>query len=122
MADSINQWIETILNWLEVIPIQGWAILAGIFIGSVATQWIKRTFPVGILFPNLNPGIRVMVIRISAFILSFLPTYYIWPEDNIRLWAALAVGFGTPTVYRVGSFFAYKKWPDLEARFSGTEE
>ena len=119
MLETIDQWITAIASWMAIIPVQGWAILAGLFIGSVSTQWLKRTFPVGILFPNLKEVHQKMYIRISALLFSFLPTYYIWPDDRYRLWAAIAIGFGTPTVYRVGSFFVYKKWPDLRTRFSG---
>lgn len=120
MRESINEWLTAILGWVEVIPVEGWAVLLGMFIGSMFTQWVKRNFPIAILFPKTNPAFHRLAIRLLALVASFAPTYAIWPDNQYRFWAALAVGFGTPFVYRVLTFFAYKKWPQLESRFSGT--
>ncbi len=119
MVDTINEWIVAIVRWMEIIPIQGWAVLVGVFIGGMFTQWLKRTFPLKVLFPLLPPAICKMWIRLSALIFAALPTYFIWPDDN-AIWAAMAVGFATPTIYRLGSVLVYNKWPHLRERFSGT--
>jgi hypothetical protein len=120
MLETVDQWVTTIVGWFDIIPIQAWAILAGLFIGMVVTQWIKRNFPVKALFPSLTHEQQVLCIRVLGLVFSFLPTYFIWPDDSIRLWAAIGTGFGAPVVYRLLSFFAYKRWPDLEQRLSGT--
>ncbi len=120
MTEAIGNWITAILTWMEVIPIEGWAILAGIFIGTVATQWLKRTFPLNVLFPKAPKHVLVLGIRITAFLFSFLPTFFIWPGQH-AIWAALAVGFASPSIYRIGSYLVYQRWPHLAARFSGTE-
>ncbi len=120
MQETLGSWIDLILGWMDAIPIEGWAIIAGVFTGMVVTQWIKRTFPIHIIFPLMAPAIQKMYIRIASLVFAFLPTYFIWPGEN-AVWAGIAVGFGTPTIYRVGSFFVYKKWPELRERFSGTQ-
>lgn len=120
MLETIDSWVVAIVGWFEIIPVQGWAILAGLFIGAMVTQWIKRNVPIKILFPKMSIQVARLCIRSLALVASFTPTYFIWPADQYRFWAALAVGFGTPFVYRVCTFFCYKKWPTLEARFSGT--
>lgn len=121
MLETVDQYLQTILGWFNIIPIEMWAVMAGLFIGGVVTQWVKRNFPMKILFPSLSKAKQVMCIRVLALLASFLPTYFIWPSNGgLRLWAAIAVGFGSPMVYRIATFFAYKKWPDLEARLSGT--
>jgi len=120
MLETIDQWIKAIAGWLDIIPVQGWAILAGIFIGSMVTQWVKRNFPIKVLFPKCSVVWQKFSIRLLALVCSFAPTYFIWPDDKFRVWAAIAVGFGTPTVYRAFSFFLYRRWPDLRDRLSGT--
>lgn len=120
MLETVNNWVVTVVGWFAIIPIQAWAIFAGLFIGMAVTQWIKRNFPIKVLFPSLAKAYQVFIIRFTGLVFSFLPTYFIWPDDGIRLWAAIATGFGAPMVYRMLSFFVYKKWPGLEARLSGT--
>lgn len=118
--ETLNSWITNVVGWIDMIPITGWAMIAGLVIGSFSTQWIKRTFPIAILMPTMALATQKMIIRITAFIFSFCPTFFIWPDKN-AVWAALAVGFCTPTVYKITSFCVYKKWPDLRARLSGVE-
>lgn len=120
MTEAIGNWISSILEWAQALPPQAWAILLGILFGGVVTQWLKRTFPPAIMFPNLDKHSQVAGIRITAFVCSFVPAYIIWPDDVYELWAPLAIGFSTPSIYRIASYFVYKKWPDLEARWSGT--
>lgn len=120
MLETIDRWIIAITNWMAIIPVKGWAVIAGVFIGMVVTQWLKRTFPIHIICPNMSPAMHKMWIRIAALVFAAAPTYYIWPGSN-AIWAAIAVGFGTPSVYRIGTFFVYNKWPHLRERFSGTE-
>lgn len=120
MTEAIGKWIASILEWAQALPPQAWAILLGILFGGVVTQWLKRTFPLAILFPKLQKHWQVMWIRSFALVCSFIPAYIIWPDDQYELWAALAIGFSTPSIYRIGSYFVYRKWPDLEARWSGT--
>jgi len=121
MIEAIGQWLSSILEWAAAIPQQGWAILFGILFGGVITQWIKRTLPIVYMFPSWSKTRQVAVIRTAAFFFSAVPTYIIWPDDMYELWAACAVGFTTPTLYRMGSFFLWRKWPELEKRWSGTE-
>lgn len=118
--ETINNMIASVVAWTDAIPIQGWAIIAGILIGSMSTQWIKRTFPLAILAPKMSAAKQKMHIRMIAFVFSFGPTYFLWPDKN-AIFAALAVGFSTPTVYKIITVLVYKKWPSLRARLSGSE-
>jgi hypothetical protein len=121
MIESIGQWIVAVIGWAQQIPDQGWAILLGILFGGIVTQWLKRTLPVKVMFPNWPEHWYVMSLRIVALVAAFIPAYIIWPDDQYEIWAALAIGFATPSIYRILTFFVYKKWPGLEARWSGTE-
>ena len=121
--NTIDSWITTIVGWFEIIPVQMWAVGGGLFIGFAVTQWVKRSFPIGVLFPSLTEVKQKMVIRVFALLCTALPTYFIWPDNGEAgnaLWAAIAVGFGSPIIYKVISFMIYKKWPDLRERFTGT--
>lgn len=117
--ETLDNWITTAISWIDTIPVTGWAIIAGLLIGSMSTQWLKRTFPLAILAPNMSLAKRKMSLRILALVFSFCPTYFIWPDNN-AIWAALAVGFSTPAVYKMVLFVVYKKWPDLRTRLTGT--
>lgn len=121
MIESIGQWIVAIMAWAQQIPDQGWALILGVLFGGVVTQWLKRTIPVKVLFPNWEDHWHVVFLRVTALVSGAVPAYIIWPDDKWEIWAALAIGFTTPTLYRIGTFFVYKKWPGLEARWSGTE-
>ncbi len=121
MTEVIGQWLSAVLIWAAAIPVQGWAILLGILLGGVVTQWVKRTIPVALLFPNWSAQMHVVFIRVLALVSAFIPAYIIWPDDQYELWAALAVGFTTPSIYRIASFFAYKRWPELSTKWSGTK-
>ena len=121
MTQVIGEWLAAILAWAAAIPVQGWAILLGLLGGGVVTQWLKRTVPMSVLFPSWPKQAHVALLRVSALVFAFIPTYMLWPADQYQVWAALAVGFTTPTVYRVISFFVYKRWPQMEARWSGTK-
>ena len=121
MTEAIGQWLTAILEWAAAIPVQGWAILFGILFGGIITQWLKRTIPVAVLFPRWPKQMQVIFIRCTALVSAFIPTYIIWPDDQYELWAALAVGFTTPSIYRIISYLAYRRWPDLAVRWSGTE-
>ena len=121
MLETIDQWITTALGWYESVPIEAWAIVAGLLIGGAVTQWIKLNFPLKILFPKLSAPKQRLSIRTIALFAGGLPTFFIWPDSN-AIWAALAVGFGTPSFYKLVSFFVYKKFPALKDRFKGTME
>jgi len=121
MTEVISKWLASVLEWAEALPVQGWAILLGLLFGFVVTQWVKRTIPMSVLFPDMPKQGHVVILRALALVSAFIPTYILWPPDQYEIWAALAVGFTSPTVYRLISFFTYKKWPALEARWSGTE-
>ena len=122
MIDTINTWFEAILGWFAAVPQPAWAVLVGLFIGGALTQWLKRTFPLSILLPNSSKGFRISVIRVLAFVLAVVPAYILWPADDIyRVWAALAVGVSAPSTYKLVTFLVYKKWPQLEKVWSGTE-
>lgn len=120
MIDSIQAWLDAVLRWTAAIPETGWAVLAGLFIGGMLTQWIKRSVPVGELLPGLSKGMQVFYVRILALVFSFLPTFFLWPDEN-AVWVALAVGVTTPTVYRVCTLALYRRWPHLERTMSGTD-
>ncbi len=124
MLETIDNWINTAGGWLDIIPIEAWAVVGGLFIGFAITQWIKRNFPIKALLPNLSAVKHKFAIRLLALVCTALPTFFIWPSDGAqadnRYWAAIAVGFGAPIFYKVFSFFLYKKWPDLKGRMSGT--
>ncbi len=122
MLETLDLWLNKAIEWYEAIPIQGWAIIAGLLIGGVVTQWVKRNFPLKVMFPNLTEAKQKLSIRTLALFASALPTFFIWPDDGYAIWAAIAVGFGTPTFYKVSSFFVYKKFPDLKDRFTGTQK
>lgn len=130
MIDTITQWINALVLWLDTIPPGVLAILTGIVIGGLSTQWLKRTFPPTVLL-GLDEGTAVMVLRILAFVFSAVPTYYMWPtappasvigpdHSDKAIWAALFVGFATPTIYKIATFLLYKRFPKLEERLSGT--
>jgi hypothetical protein len=119
MIDTISTWIAAVVEWMDAIPITVWALIVGLVIGGAATQWVKMTFPVGILFPKMPPAMQIMYIRLIAFVLSFVPTFFIWPGEN-AVWAATAVGFSSPTIYKILSVFIFKRWPELGERLSGT--
>lgn len=121
MIETIGKWLSAIMEWASIIPQQGWAILIGIILGGAITQWLKRTFPVGVLFPHLQKEKHVVIIRTIALLCAAVPTYIIWPDDQYEIWAALVIGFATPSIYRALTFFVYKKWPELEVRWSGTK-
>lgn len=121
--DTIDGWITSVVRWFDIVPVELWAICGGLFIGFAVTQWVKRNFPIGVLFPSLTEVKQKMAIRILALFTTAIPTYFIWPNDGPAdnpLWAAIAVGFGAPIIYKVISFMLYKKWPTLKERFTGT--
>lgn len=121
MTETITRWLENILAWAAIIPQEGWAIIIGVILGSAATQWLKRTFPASMLFPTMSKQFHVMWIRVSALFFASVPTYIIWPDNLYEFWAAAVVGFVTPAIYRLCTFMVYKRWPELEDRWSGTE-
>ncbi len=122
MIETITNWLNAVFGWAASIPQPGWAILLGFLFGVFLTQWIKKTFPIETLFPGKSKTVYVTIIRIYALLAAMVPTYLLWPvEDIYRPYAALAVGVMTPIVYKTGTHFIYKKWPDLEDRWSGTE-
>ncbi len=117
--ETINGWFLGILNWIALMPQQGWAVLLGLGLSGGITQWMKRTFPLHLIFPGQTELVYKSSIRCASLILGFIPTYFVWPDDVFRFWAALAVGFGTPTFYKMLTFFMYRKWPQLEQKLSG---
>jgi len=117
--EMINNWIVAVLGWFALIPQQGWAILLGLGLSGAITQWIKRTFPLNLIFPGKKEVVYKSAIRVFSLVLGFVPTYFLWPDDVYKFWAALAVGFGTPTFYKVLTFFIYRKWPQLKLKLSG---
>jgi len=120
--DTIDGWITSIVRWFEIIPVQVWAVMGGLFIGFAITQWIKRNFTIGVMFPSLTEVKQKLAIRLLALSTTAIPTYFIWPDNGETvnaLWAAIAVGFGSPIIYKVISFMVYKKWPALQERFTG---
>lgn len=121
MIETIGNWFTALMEWASAMPPQGWAVLLGILLGGAVTQWVKRTFPLSVMFPGLAKQWQVSIIRILAFCSGFIATYILWPDDEYELWASLIVGFATPTVYRVLSYFIFKKWPGMEDRWSGTK-
>lgn len=118
--ETITKWINSLVMWLDTLPPGVLAILAGLVIGGLSTQWLKRTFPFTVIF-GIRPQTAVMMIRIVGFAFSALPTYFLWDGPPVgRLWASVFVGFATPTVYKVATFFIYRAYPKLEQRLSGT--
>lgn len=118
MIEKVNEYLDSIVEWMEKVPPEALAIAMGILIGSAATQWIKRTFPPHVLF-GIKQSYAVTLLRIVAFVLSALPTFYMWPETRQHgIWVALFVGFATPAIYKIATFFLYKKFPKLEERMS----
>ncbi len=123
MQQTIDGWINSAVAWYALIPAEAWAIVVGLFIGLAVTQWVKRNFPIKAFFPGLSHIKQKLYIRLLSLVCTAVPTYFIWPkngEADNPVWAAIAVGFGAPIIYKVVSFFLYKKWPDLKVRFTGT--
>lgn len=118
MIETIGQWVDAILQWIYMVPREVWAVFIGLTVGGAGTQWLKRTFPATVLFQSKE--MAVMYLRIIAFVLSFLPTYFVW-DGKHAVWVAAAVGFTTPALYKASTFFLYKKFPELKERLSGTD-
>lgn len=127
MIDYISNLLSTVVLWAETTPPWAVAMLSGVLIGSLSTQWIKRTFPVTVVL-NCSAETAVIILRSMAFLFSALPTYFLWPESSASFfrggafWAALFIGFATPTLYKLFTFFLYRRFPQLEERLSGTPE
>ena len=111
--------LQSAITLFQSIPIQGYAVICGLLVALLGTQWLKKTFPVYVLMgTDRNKFIYIYIIRFVSFILGFLPTYFIWPADTLRVWMALVVGFGAPSIYKLVVFFAYKYFPSLEEKWS----
>lgn len=116
----LSGMVQSAIELFQSIPIHGYAVACGLLVALLGTQWLKKTFPLYVIMgTDRNKFIYIYVIRFTSLVLGFLPTYFIWPADDpLRVWVALIVGFGTPSIYKLVVFFAYKYFPSLEEKWS----
>lgn len=91
------------------------AVLLGLIISLAGTQFVKFRLP----WPPAWEASHRWAVRAVSLPLGLIPTWRLWPDDgHVGFYVGLAVGFGAPTAYRIVTALIYRKWPDLEARWS----
>jgi hypothetical protein len=116
MAETISAWIQAIIQWFTILPQNAWAVVLSVLIASLGTQAFKRMVLVEFKLGGTHSRFYT---RLAAFIIGFVVCYAIWPRDVYRVWSALATALIAPVLYKVTMAYVYRRWPDLQAKFSG---
>ena len=119
MVTTVAEWINALIHWFSILPQNLWAVVLSVVISSLVVQFLK-TFVVGKISDyDIGEHKYRLIVRVVAFGIGFVVCYQVWPADVYRVWSSVATALIAPILYKVTMVLVYKRWPDLEAKFSG---
>lgn len=115
--------IAMIQSWIALIaPYWPWvkALLIALLFSWSATQLLKycwRLVKASIQFAPTDEHEK-LYLRLLATVLCFIPLYQLWPDKSDNIWVAVVMSLLSPTIYKIITHWAYKRYPILEEALS----
>jgi RsiW-degrading membrane proteinase PrsW (M82 family) len=122
--ETADNYFQTGMNWIDRMPIEFWAVVLGLVLSLLLTQFLKRMLPIEIWTDAKHSERNYrLTIQAIAFFSGAITTFVAWPTPGaFRILVAIAVGLATPIFYFVAVRVARKIWANVEARLSGNPD